>query len=197
MSMELIQYPAARSDVYLDNGTVELDPSLDNRIPPEGKRSYIPTGWYDSGVMERLVDDFAGPTYACGDDYGMRTYVLQMVDELLGGQASGIHVVDDNTLETAFQAVTLTRCDSYNTQTYGSYTYYFYFHSVSSSYSYRLIEGTVYLKDNDGVWAKAGTYSESDDIISLSIGSPIIDELIWEGSGFKRVNYNGGYRYSY
>ena len=181
------------SDVYLDNGTVELDPSLDNRIPPEGKRSYIPTGWYDGGLLQPYVAMLAGPCYDYGDYNGMRN-VPQEVDEFLGGTTSGIHVVDEHTIETAFQAVTLTRCDAYDTLTYGSYTYYFYFYSAYYTYSYRLIEGTVYLKDNDGVWAKAGTYSESNGI--LSIGSPN-DELVCSGSygGFKRVNYNGGYRY--
>ncbi|MBQ7192371.1 MAG: hypothetical protein IJS00_05815 [Paludibacteraceae bacterium] len=34
------------SDVYVYNGTVDLDPSLDNTILPEGKRSYIPDAWF-------------------------------------------------------------------------------------------------------------------------------------------------------
>ncbi len=183
------------SDVYLDNGTVELDSSLDNRIPPEGNRSYIPTGWYDSGYLEYLVDHEARFMYAAGDNWGLKNLPQEIENEIWNyGHASGLHIVDDHTIETAFQAVTLTRCDSYDTQTYGSYTYYFYFHSAFYSYSYRLIDGTIYLRDDDGIWATAGTYYESTG--AIDIGAPN-DELITIGNGFTKVNYNGGYRYNY
>lgn len=177
------------SDVYVDNGTVEMDPSLDNRIPPEGKRSYVPVGWYDCGYMEFYVKSQASFMYAAGNNNGLSRLPQEIANdwEIL---PSAIRVADNNCIQTVFPAISLSYHNSYATQTYGNYIYYFYFDDYLETYKYRLIDGNFYLKNDNGEWVAAGTYDDATKTLAIGVPS---GTLIGMGDGFHKINYNGDY----
>lgn len=193
-----LQYSRGRltlgSMVYTECGSVELDATLGNRLPPAGKRTYLPVGWYDSGYLEAHVKYLAEGMAMIGDEKGLQSLPEYILKENL--DASAIHVVDDQTVETALPAISLARRkDYFAQQTYStgarSFTYYFYFHMYYGSYKYRLVDGIIYVNNiRNGKWENMGTYEEGSDVIYMGA---INDELVAYGNGFHKVNYNGGY----
>ena len=165
------------------------EPSEDDKSTGGGKRSYVPVGWYDCGYMEYHVNYFASDMYAMGDDEGLRRLPQEIANDwdIL---PSALRVVDKSYIQTVFPAISLSYRDSYATQTYGKYTYYFYFDDYLETYQYKLIDGTVYLMDDNEEWVTAGTYNPDTKTLDIGVPSGI---LMGMGNGFHKLNYNGDY----
>ena len=158
--------------VYVANGSVELDYSLDEKLPPEGERTYFDVGWYVAKSIEQDYSALASDYVRMGDIQGLRDLPeLYYYEEPMGK-----HVVDKHTLEPAYIGISTNRPSNYYaTQTYRvgsqSVTFYFYFASKEDSYPYRIVDGIVYLRTKDGSWKK-GMLMDSE-----------------------KIGYNGGYEY--
>lgn len=176
-------------EVFTYNGTVEIDPELGKMIPPDGKRTYIPVGWYDSGYLENLVDYYASDMAAAGDSYGLRNLPSELRDKEY--YASAVRIVDEKTLQTVYPAITTSIHDYYKTKVYGGMImYYFYFDTYLGTYPYKVIDGVIFVRNYNGEWLVMGEYTNGSD--NFWFGS-INDELISLNSTFRKVNYNGGY----
>ena len=166
------------SDEYTENGTVEMDYSLGNRLPPEGERTYLEEGWYESGSLEGTVRSYAAGCIEMGDVNGLRNLPEKLRSTSLDyyDHVAGMHVADRTTVESTIADFSTTRPSAYYaTQTYSigttTVTYYFFYVTYLDSYQYRLIDNEMYLLASDGTWQKGW-------------GSLIDGE---------KVEYNGGY----
>lgn len=158
---------------------------INNRYdPPQGERTYIPTGWYESGAFEGYIKRQADGAVSAGD-FG---YLQSLSNDNVFSGISGIRVVDDNTFETAAPGVTSKNPPGgyYATQRYTvgtrSITFYFYYAYCFQQYRYRIVDGDLYLRGDDYIWKKEGACTVSRD----KLQGVIFDEC-------SRVNFNGDY----
>jgi len=171
------------SEVYLYHGTVELDSSTD---PPQGDRSIIPVGWYESGSYEDYVKTQAGYCQATGDYEGLANLPNQVSGR---GGITGIHVVNETTFETTIGAISTRQPSSYYAkQNFSvgsrSCTFYFYYAYPFATYTYRILDGKLYLKNKNDVWEEEGP---------CKISGNTLEGIFFDS--LKKVNYSGDYEW--
>ncbi|MBQ7449129.1 MAG: hypothetical protein IJS73_04920 [Paludibacteraceae bacterium] len=170
-------------EVYVYDGKVDIDDTADSMLPPDGKRAYLPVGaWYESGQYESYIASRASGMASAGDSQGLQLLGSMSDESAYYESATGVHIVDENTLETTIAGVSLHSPGAYYaTRSYLNYTFYFYYATIDNTYKYMLVDNVVYLKDNTGAWKKSGEYNQSSDKLDLFFPS------------LSRVDYNGGY----
>ncbi len=170
------------SDVYVYDGTVDLDPSLDNTVLPEGKRSYIPEGWYESGRAESWFELNVNGYIQAGD-------IVRIAREANSnpylGDYTAIHIADENTIEFAAATCSTQKPSTgyYATKNYGDWenncTVYFYYTYATETLKYKMVDDVVYVKTDQG-WLK----------YSIVVSNNSIATQLFT---YKKINYSGGY----